>query len=151
MREHRPAFCILQEPVFGIVAIGINWDTGIAECGQCKQRVDSCQIGKVKGASGPLEIGIEGHRLIGTDFLTGVKSADQPVEVIVKRRALQAQFLRKGFDMVARRQNTGARCRCAITDRVGIVGGEPANRRRTRIELTICGNRGQLCGTEVPF
>ena len=151
MREHRVAACILQEPVFSIVAIGIDWDTGIAESGECEQRVDPSRIGKVKRASSLLEIGIQSHRLVSTDFLTGVKSTDQPINMIVNCRTLQAQFLRKGLDMVTRRQDADARCWCAITDRIGVIGGEATDRCRTRIKLTICSNRGQLCATQVPF
>ena len=151
MREHRVAACVLQEPVFGIVAISINWDTGIAERGQREQWVDPRRIGKVKRAASSLEISVQCHRLVSTNFLTGVKSTDQPINTIVNRRALQAQFLRKGFDMVTRRQDFGTRCGCTITDRVGVVGGETTDRCRTRIKLTICSNRGQLCAAQVPF
>ena len=108
MREHRPAACILVKPVFGIVAIGIDRNAGIAKRGQCEQRVDPCRIGKVERATSLLEISIERHRLVSADFLARVETTDQPVEAIIESGALQAQLLGKGLDMVTRWQNAGA-------------------------------------------
>ena len=45
-------------------------------------------------------------------LFVGVKTADQPIQLVVERRTLQSQFLRKGFKLTS----TGIFIRLAIKD-----------------------------------